>query len=68
MSEEEVRILLSILHDLFPQKVMRVVTTLIQEDVNGLCKQLDRATPLLKAMLHDRIGQPILVKIGRKEQ
>jgi hypothetical protein len=59
MSEEDVRILLSILHDLFPEKTMRVVTHLTPDDVTHFCKRIDLSMPLLKAMLHDRIGEPI---------
>jgi len=59
MTEEDVRILLSILHDLFPEKTMRVVTHLTPDDVHHFCKRLDLSMPLLKAMLHDRIGDPL---------
>lgn len=59
MTEEDVRILLSILHDLFPVKTMCVVTSLTPDDVHHFCKRIDLSMPLLKAMLHDRIRKEI---------
>ena len=59
VTEEDVRILLSILHDLFPEKTRRAITSLTPDDVYYFCKRIDLSMPLLKAMLHDRIKKEI---------